>query len=159
MKRVVIAVVVLLFAVVGLAGAADHGTPAEAKAMLDKAIAFYKANGQAKAFAAFNDPKGPFVAKDLYIYVVDMNGKMLAHGAKPGLIGKSMKDIKGADQENFLEESVWLAKNLGVGMVDYKWENPKTLVVEQKCAYFQKVGDVILSSGFYKTYPWKELQY
>ena len=159
MKKIVIAVVILTFAVVGIACAADHGTPAEAKAMLDKAIAFYKANGQEKAFAAFNNPKGPFVAKDLYIYVLDMNGKMLAHGAKPALIGKNMKNIKDADQEIFLEESVWMAKHLGVGMVDYKWENPKSSVVEQKSAFFQRVGNVILSCGFYKTYPWKELQY
>lgn len=55
--------------------------------MLDKAIAFYKSNGPKKAFAAFNNPKGQFVDKDLYIFAVDLNGKILAHGAIAGLLG------------------------------------------------------------------------
>ena len=82
MKRIVLACVIILFVVVGFVCAQDRGTAEEAKAMLDKAIAFYKVNGPEKAFETFNDPKGPFVNKDLYVFAVDLNGKVLAHGAK-----------------------------------------------------------------------------
>jgi len=149
MKRL-LAGIVILFMVVGLAYAQDRGTSAEAKALLDKAVAFYKANGQEKAFAAFNDSKGQFVSKDLYIFALDMNGKILSHGANAGLIGKDMMGTKDADGKLFMKDMVETAKTKGKGTVDYKWENPKTKVVEQKSSYVEKVDGVVLGCGYYK---------
>jgi signal transduction histidine kinase len=149
MKRL-LAGIVILFMVVGLAYAQDRGTSADAKALLDKAVAFYKANGQEKAFAAFNDSKGQFVSKDLYIFALDMNGKILSHGANAGLIGKDMSGTKDADGKLFMKEMVETAKTKGKGTVDYKWENPKTKVVEQKSSYIEKVDGVVLGCGYYK---------
>lgn len=149
MKRL-LAGIVILFMVVGLAYAQDRGTSAEAKALLDKAVAFYKANGQEKAFAAFNDSKGQFVSKDLYIFALDMSGKILSHGANAGLIGKDMIGTKDADGKLFMKEMVETAKTKGKGTVDYKWENPKTKIVEQKSSYVEKVDGVVLGCGYYK---------
>jgi signal transduction histidine kinase len=136
--------------VVGLAYAQDRGPAAEAKALLDKAVVFYKANGQDKAFAAFNDSKGQFASKDLYIFALDMNGKILSHGANAGLIGKDMMGTKDADGKLFMKEMVETTKTKGKGTVDYKWENPKTKVVEQKSSYVEKVDSVVLGCGYYK---------
>ena len=153
MKRIVIAGVVILFVVVGLGYAQNRGTAAEAKAMLDKAVAFYKAYGPEKAFAAFNDRKGPFVDRDLYVFALDLNGKILAHGAKTQLIGKSMKE------KNFIAEMLAVAKSKGAGTVDYRWENPRYVesfvVVEDKTAYIEKVGGVVLGCGYYKGDRWQ----
>ena len=80
LRYVVIAVVLCLFVAVSVS-AQQRGTPAEAKAMVEKAIAYIKANGQEKAFAEINNPKGKFVDRDLYIMVIDMNGTCLARGA------------------------------------------------------------------------------
>jgi len=149
MKRL-LAGIVILFMVVGLAYAQDRGTSTEAKALLDKAVAFYKANGQAKAFAAFNDAKGQFVSKDLYIFALDMNGKILSHGANASLIGKDMMGAKDADGKLFMKEMVEVGKTKVKGAIDYKWENPKTKKVEQKSSYVEKVDSVILGCGYYK---------
>lgn len=149
MKRLV-AGIVILFMVAGLAYAQDRGTAAEAKTLLDKAVVFYKTNGQDKAFAAFNDSKGQFASKDLYIFALDMNGKILSHGANAGLIGKDMMGTKDADGKLFMKEMVETAKTKGKGTVDYKWENPKTKVVEQKSSYVEKVDGVVLGCGYYK---------
>src|SRR5512136_2729930 len=143
MKRILAGIVILLM-VVGLAYAQDRGTAAEAKALLDKAVVFYKANGQDKAFAAFNDSKGQFVSKDLYIFALDMNGTILAHGANAALIGKDMMGAKDADGKLFMKEMVGVAKEKGKGSVDYKWENPKTKNVEAKSSYVEKVDGVVL---------------
>ena len=155
MKRILPVCIVILFMAVGLAYAQDRGTPAEAKAMLDNAVAFYKANGSEIAFSAFNDPKGPFVDKDLYIFVVDLNGKVLAHGAQPGLIGQGMTEIRDADQKNFIQEIVTVARAKGAGTVDYWWQNPQFLVVEQKCSYIEKVDGAVLGCGYYKGHRWQ----
>ena len=149
MKRL-LAGIVILFVVVGLAYAQDRGTAAEAKALLDKAVVFYKANGQDKAFAAFNDSKGQFVSKDLYIFALDMNGMILSHGANAALIGKDMMGAKDADGKLFMKEMVEVGKTKVKGAIDYKWENPKTKKVEQKSSYVEKVDSVILGCGYYK---------
>jgi len=149
MKRVLAGLIILLL-VISFAYAQDRGNASEAMALLDKAVAYYKANGQAKAFAAFNDPKGQFVNKDLYIFALDMNGKILSHGANAALIGKDMMGAKDADGKLFMKEMVEVGKTKGKGSIDYKWENPKTKKVEQKSSYVQKVDNVILGCGYYK---------
>lgn len=55
-----------------LAGAAfvaavERGTPTEARAMLDNAIAHYKAVGRTQALADFNKKAAPFSDRDLYV--------------------------------------------------------------------------------------------
>ena len=69
-KRIlVIAVCLMVAGTASLALAGDHGTAAEAEALVKKAVAFIKANGKDKAFAEFGNPKGQFTSKDLYIFV------------------------------------------------------------------------------------------
>jgi cytochrome c len=152
-KRMVVASIVILFVAVGLAYAQDRGTAAEAKAMLNNAVAFYKTNSPEKAFAAFNDPKGPFVDKDLYIFAVDLNGKVVAHGAKAGLIGKDMAEIRDPNQKNFIAEILTVAKAKGAGTVTYRWENPQFQLIEEKSSYVEKVDGVILGCGYYRWEP------
>jgi hypothetical protein len=149
MKRVFACIIVLML-VAGIARAQDRGSAGEAKALLDKAVVYYKANGQPKAFAAFNDPKGAFVSKDLYIFALHMDGKILAHGANAALIGRDMMGAKDADGKLFMKEMVGVAKEKGKGSIDYKWENPKTKAVEQKSSFVEKVDGVVLGCGYYK---------
>jgi signal transduction histidine kinase len=150
MKRILVAGMVLLFVVVGLVDAQERIASVEAKALLNKAVAFYKANGQEKAFAAFNDRKGPFVDQELYIFVLDMNGKILAHGVKPELIGKDMNEIRDVYEKNFLKEMVVKAKTKGAGVVHHNWENPRTLSVVHESSYVETVKGVVLGCGYYE---------
>jgi cytochrome c len=125
------------------------GTPAEAKALVEKAIAFVKENGKEKAFAAFGDPKGKFVIGDLYVFVYDMTGKCVAHGGNPKMIGKDLIDMKDADGKSFVKERVAIAKEKGKGWQDYKFSNPVSKAIEDKRAYVEKVDDVIVGCGAY----------
>ena len=149
MKRVWIGLLIIALTA-GVAFAQAKGTTKEAQAMLAKAVEFYKANGQAKSFAALDDPKGKFVDRDLYIYVSDLNAKILSHGANKALIGKTIIDLKDSDGKLFMKELVDKAKAAPSGTVDYKWTNPQSKKVEAKQVFFQKVGDVILVCGAYK---------
>jgi signal transduction histidine kinase len=149
MKKVWIGLLIVALAA-GFAFAQSEGTVKEAQAMLAKAVAFYKANGQAKAFAAFDDTKGKFVDRDIYIYVSDMNAKILSHGANPALIGKTLIDLKDTDGKLFMKELVDKAKTKSSGSIDYKWTKPTTKKVETKTVFYEKVGDVIIVCGAYK---------
>jgi len=149
MKKVWIGLLIIVLTA-GFAFAQAKGTTKEAQAMLAKAVEFYKANGQAKAFAAFDDPKGKFVDRDLYIYVSDLNAKILSHGANKALIGKTLIELKDTDGKLFMKELVDKAKASASGSVDYKWTNPTSKKVEAKTVFYQKIGDVVLVCGAYK---------
>lgn len=67
------------------AQAADRATPDDAKAMAVKAAKYLEENGKDNAFAAFDAKEGPWHDRDLYVFVIDPAGEMLAHGATPRL--------------------------------------------------------------------------
>lgn len=151
MKRIItlsLAILILTFG--GVAAAAEFGTPAEAEAMVKKAVAEVKAAGKDKAFAEFSNPKGKFVDRDLYITVYDLSGKCLAHGANAKMIGKDLLDLKDPDGKFFVKERIEIAKAKGGGWQDYKFTNPVTKKVEPKAMYFEKAGDIIVACGAYK---------
>lgn len=130
--------------------AADHGTAQEAEAMVKKAIAHIKSKGADAAYPEFNNPKGSFSDRDLYIFVLDMSGKTLAHGANPKLLGKNISTLRDVDNKAFIEELLATAKSKGKGWIDYKWPNPTTKAIELKSTYFEKSDDVVVGCGIYK---------
>ena len=129
--------------------AADVGTKDEATAMVKKAVALIKANGNDKAFAEFNNPKGPFVDRDLYIAVYDMTGKCVSHGANPKMIGRDLIDNKDVDGKEFVKERVEMMKKQPSGWQEYKFRNPTTNQIEPKAMYIERVNDVIVGCGVY----------
>ena len=143
MKKILVTFV-LCFFLAGLAGAADNGTPAEAEQLVKKGVALVKANGKEKAMAEFNNRKGAFNDRDLYIFAVDFNGKVLAQGGNPKLVGKDFSKIP------FIRDMIALAKSKGSGWVDYKWTNPVTKKLQSKTSYVQRIDDYFLGCGVYK---------
>ena len=153
MKKLLAGLVFSLFALAlsGTAFAADKGSADEAAAMVKKAVAYLKANGKEKAFAEFSNPNGQFKDRDLYIFVMDMSGKSLAHGANAKLIGKNLMELKDADGKSFVKSFFDVANSKGKGWVDYKWPNPVNAAVEQKSTYIEKVDDIVVGCGIYKS--------
>jgi len=132
--------------------AAERGSAEEASALVKKAVAYVKANGKEKAFAAINDPKGQFVDRDLYIFVYDMKGTNLAigNGNAAKMNGKSLIDLRDADGKYILKSFIETVSAKGSGWVDYKWPNPVTKNVEAKSSYVEKLDDIIVGAGIYK---------
>ena len=128
---------------------AAPGKQAEAKGLVKKAVAFYKANGKDKAFAEISSKSGQFYKGELYIFVLDGNGHMLAHGDNPKMIGKNMLELKDSDGKYFIKEFVKIAKR-GGGWTDYKWTNPETKRIGEKHTYIESSGDLIFGCGTYK---------
>jgi cytochrome c len=150
MKKVLGMVLILGFLMVGLSFAGDKGTPAEAKALVQKAISYIKANGPEKGFAAFTNKDPQFIDRDLYIFVYDMNGKVLAHGQNPRMVGKDLYDLTDPDGKAFVKERIEIAKTKGSGWQNYKFSNPTTKKIVEKTSYIEKYGDFIVGCGAYK---------
>jgi signal transduction histidine kinase len=149
MKKILMAIIICLLTT-GFVYAAEKGTAKEAQDLVAKAVAYYKANGKDKTFAAISDPKGQFVKKDLYVFVFDMNTVCLAHGANKALVGKNLKELKDSNGKQFMNQMTQDAQTKGKGWVDYNWTNPTTKKIEAKSSYYQKEGDIYFGCGIYK---------
>ncbi len=135
----------------GVAWAGEAGTAAEAEAMVKKAVAYIKANGNEKAFEEFTNGK-TFKDRDLYIVVYDLQGKNLAQGANPKLVGKDLIGLKDPDGKPIIKMFVDLAKEKGKGWVEgYKFLNPVSQKIEGKAMYLERLGDVLVGCGVYKS--------
>src|SRR5512136_1873356 len=119
MKKIFLCALVLCFLGVSVYAAEDRGSAAEAKALLKKGVSYMKANGTKEALAEFDNPKGPFVKKDLYIYSLDMNGKCVQHYANRSLEGKNFMLLKDSDGKPFIKNILDTAKSKGSGHIDY----------------------------------------
>lgn len=122
----------------------------EAIAMVQRAAAHVRKQGQAAAFADFSKPAPEFKNRDLYINVIDMRGNTLAHGENNKLIGRQLIDLKDANGKPFIRAFIDLAGSSGHGWVDYQWANPVTGVLEEKATYVQRAGDIVIGCGIYK---------
>jgi hypothetical protein len=121
----------------------------KAKYWVSKAIDFYKASGKEIALAEFTNPKGPFVQDEMYIFVLDSDGIMIAHGVNEKYIGKNFIDLKDSAGKGFIHEIINAANVNGSGWIDYQWFNPVTKETTLKSVYFEMVDDLIFCSGIY----------
>lgn len=147
MKRFLPSLLLIALLLAPVAFAADHATPDEAKAMAIKAAEYLQSAGPDKAFAEFDAKDGPWHDRDLYVYVLNTSGVMVAHGTNPGLIGKSVLEFKDVDGQPMTQHSLAVKD---AGWVDYKWQNPLTKAVEPKTSYVVREGDYAVVVGAYK---------
>lgn len=152
MKRLIMTVFLTVFILVTgqTAVAAEFGTPAEAEAMVKRAVAEIKSVGKDRAFAEISNGKGKFIDRDLYIFVYDMTGKCVAHGFNQRMIGKDLGEMKDQDGKFYVKERIEIAKSKGKGWQDYKYTNPVSKKIEGKSAYIERIDDLIVGCGVYK---------
>ncbi|MBF0153607.1 MAG: cache domain-containing protein [Magnetococcales bacterium] len=114
--------------------AAEMATPAEAKAMTEKAMSTIKSVGAERAYATFADPNGGFQVKDLYVFCMNADGVMVSHAKKPELVGKNMLNFNTYGDFLF-RDMVKVAKEQHMGWVNYKWPYPGTDQIKEKTTY------------------------
>ncbi len=139
-----LAALVLTFATPVFAG--NYGTAAEAKAMLEKAVAALKAD-KATALAQFTKGEGGFKDRDLYPFCGGPDGNFTAH---PKLVGKSLKDLKDKAGKPLGQEIYASAKDGQISEVSYMWPRPDGTEPVQKISFVTKVGDQVCAVGYYK---------
>lgn len=116
--------------------AGEMGTPEEARALSEKAAALVNQEDEA-AFETFAADDGGFLTKDLYVFCMDMDGKMLSHAKKPDLVGKNLSDYNKYGDLLF-QDMIKVAGDAGTGWVDYRWPYPGSDEIKQKTSYIIK---------------------
>jgi signal transduction histidine kinase len=134
-------------AVAGPAFGAVGATTEEAKAMLDRAVKLVQTDGEEKALAAFNDPKGSFRDRDLYVFCYGTDKKITAHPMVP--LGTDVTSIKNSAGESVGKQWAEVAEK-GGGSLEYRWTNPVSKKLENKVSFFKKAGNQVCGVGAYK---------
>jgi len=132
--------------------AAGKYTVGDLIALVNKAVAYAKANGNAKAIAAFNDPNGEFSQNGLYVFAEGYNGTALAKPFERDTVGTNLLGLKDS-------YGVPLIKNIGetarygMGYVSYEYPNPaNNKTVEQKLSVVADVdGTYYVGAGFHES--------
>ncbi|MGV8917354.1 MAG: cache domain-containing protein [Pseudomonas sp.] len=120
----------------------------EAKALLVKALGRYHEEGD-KAFAEFSR-QGEFVKGDLYVYVLNTKGVMLASGGPSAvLIGRDVSGTLSPDLQKVFKDVLSTPEANGIQESEYRWQNWSDGKVERKRVYYQRVGDRVLAVGYY----------
>jgi hypothetical protein len=127
--------------------AAQYGTPEEAKAMLDRAVAAVKED-KTKALDMFNKGEGGFKDRDLYVFCANASDGILT--AHPALKGELLTDIKGKKGFPLGLEIMGTASERKISEVTYWWPRPGSEEPLEKVTYFTKVEDQICGVGYYK---------
>jgi cytochrome c len=129
--------------------AAESTSAEEARALLNRAVTYFDKNGAARAFCAFNDPKGAFHKGPLYIFAINMDGVYFAHSAAPTLIGTSLRDTRDAAGHPIGDLVMGAVATQDSAEVDYMWLNFETNKVEKKHAFLRKMERFVLGVGYY----------
>lgn len=123
----------------------------DAVALVRKAVAHARSKGVEQACRDFADPKAGFIQGELYVFVQDMDARMVCHGANRRMNGKDLSQLKDGNGKFFSRDMAALARAKGAGWVDYQWVNPATQALEPKASYIEKIDDATwLGAGIYR---------
>ncbi|MBI9077139.1 MAG: cache domain-containing protein [Desulfatibacillum sp.] len=137
-------------ACIGSAWAADNfATKDECVEQCKKAAEYISQVGIDKALEVMNDPKGPFVWKDSYVFVADTEQKInIAHPVKPALNNKAwVMTVKDVNGKMFFAEFMETALSPGEGWVHYMWPKPGEQEPVPKSTYIYRVPGTPYATG------------
>lgn len=132
---------------------AEEATKDEVIAKCEEAAELVKEKGVEQASQTIGDKQGPFVWKDTYVFLMDLDGKMIAHPIKPELTEKdSLVEVKDTDGKPLFMEFIQLAGDKGEGWVDYMWPKPGEEKPVAKSSYIYRVEGTpyFVGAGIYK---------
>jgi len=153
MQKILIALTISMFVLFSsLAVAGEKATTEECIVKTHEAAAMINSRGLEEAIKLIGDPKGPFVWKDSYVFLMDLKGKMLAHPMQPELTRYEhvLLETDATDKALFVH-FVNVAREDGEGWVDYRWPKPGKKSPSKKVTYIYKVPskDLLVGAGVY----------
>lgn len=120
---------------------------ARARHLLLRAVEYYREHGD-EALPVFSR-QGQFIDGELYVYVVDTRGVLLASGGPSvRLVGQNVSGIQGDEFKEVFSKALISAEGQ-IHEAEYRWMNWNDGKAERKHAFFQRLGDRVLAVGYY----------
>lgn len=135
--------------------AAEEPNKEDAMNLVKEAVAYAKENSKDKFLNDVRNPSGKLhfkegSYKDLYIFVYDKQGVVLAHGDRLELTGKNRWNDKDPDGKPWVQDWTDLVHQSGSGWISYKEYNPasKNMIMD-KSSFVELVDRMIIGCGIY----------
>jgi len=132
------AIVLSLAAVTAYAMATAPATPADAKALGEKAAAHVAKVGFEQAIKDFTQDQQTWglATRDrmTYVYSYDYEGKMLAHAVNGAAVGKNLLTVKDPDGQRPVQMGIDKAK-AGGGPMEFRWASPATKKIAKGASF------------------------
>jgi signal transduction histidine kinase len=148
-RSFVAAALALLLAFAGSAFAQSSGSAADAKALIEKAVAAVNAD-EKKAIEDFNDPNGGFRDRDLYVFCAAAPTYNFTAHPKAELRGTPLAALVDKKGKKLGEEIISVAAEGKIGEVDYMFPRPGGTEPVEKVTFVTKAGNEICGVGYYK---------
>ena len=139
---------------IGLSAAAlaqgQFGTAAEAKAMLEKAVAAVKAD-KAKALAMFNKGEGGFKDRDLQPFCFNVSDGKIVAATVPSLLGTDIRALTDKTGKVFGQDVYKAAIEGKITEISYMFPRPGTdPTLFEKVSFVTGVADLGCGVGYFK---------
>ncbi len=136
----------------GSAGAEQYGTAAEAKFMLERAVALLAAS-KVTALSEFNDEKDQqFHDRDLYVFCMNTSDAKFTAHPNPAMIGTDARSVKFNDDPfgQRVYDAIKGASEGRVITVDYMFPKPGTTEPVLNETFVVRRGDQSCGVAYYK---------
>jgi hypothetical protein len=142
--------VALTLSTAAIAQQAQFGTAAEAKAMLERAVAAVKAD-KVKALEMFNKGEGGFKDRDLQPFCFNVSDGKITAATVPNVLGTDIRALKDKNGKEFGQEIYKAAIEGKITEVSYMFPRPGTdPTLFQKVSLITGVGDQGCGVGYFK---------
>ncbi|MDT7835387.1 methyl-accepting chemotaxis protein [Aquabacterium sp. OR-4] len=130
-----------------------QGTADEAREMVERALMHAQEVGVEVAMQVFNTADGPWVDRDMFLFVFDRGNRYRVAGGRPELLGKVMHELPGisfVQAEHFLKVA-WEAFDAGSGWIEYEGPHPQDGRPTAKTAFVAALSDdMFIGCGVYR---------
>ncbi len=117
-----------------------------------EAAAYARENGREKAIATFNDPNGPFVKDNLYVFAESFNGTALAEPFSHDIVGSNILNMTDSFGVPIVRNLIETA-HFGIGYVSYNYPDPASNhTIDSKLSVVENIdGDYYIGAGLYSS--------
>ena len=160
-KAAGIALAVMASVVLAAGVMAESSVKEECVTLCKDAAKFMNEKGFYPTVYEINKKDGKFVSKNTYVFLVDLEGHLLAHPFNPQFIGMDMTGNKDSNGKLFVQDYIAVAKSKGEGWTEYMYPTPEELkkptpykdkIKSKKISYVYRVPgkDLMLIAGFFE---------
>ena len=162
MRKVTVMVLVVMASVVlAVSVMAQSAVKDECVALCKDAAKFINEKGLYPAVAEINNKEGKFVTKNTSVFMMDLEGHLLAHPFNPQFIGRDITGVKDTNGKLFNQESITIAKTKGEGWTTYMYPTPeeskkptpwKEKISSKKLSFVYRVPgkDLVVIAGYFE---------
>lgn len=132
-----------------------QGSADEARQLVFDGMVEIGRRGMRDAVATFQAPGGRFDVKDLYIFILDREGKYVVCGSDLSRVGVRIGDLLGDVGDKLITDAWQVCDTEGGGWIQYPITNPLTGATQEKLSYVVPVDqNYAIGCGCYVNAQW-----